>query len=167
MVIKVNKFREITKTWGESHIERTRAVYNEPSSSVQLLTKLQLFLYIHFHFYHEKSNSQVPIYEYGLVHCLTGFWMLELHCGLPSDYQINLYLVLIWNKTGGFDKRKIFTLIFFFSCKIKSDLFGILNCTIKLIPRRLCNCKQCAKFESCAIWRAAWPQFTQQMISLL
>ena len=88
-----------------------------------------------------------------------GCWI----CVLP--WNINLYLVLIWNKTEGFDKRKIFTLIFF-SYKIKTDLFRTLNCIIKLIPSRLCNCKRCAKFESCAIWQAAWPRFTRQMISI-
>ena len=62
-------------------------VDNVSPSSVQLLTKLQLFLYVYFHFNHEKSNSRVPIYEYGLVHCLTGFGLLDVHCVLPSEYQ--------------------------------------------------------------------------------
>ena len=110
-------------------------------------TRVHTISYTYFHFYHEISNSRVPIYEYGLMHCLTDFGLLELHWGFwqKKDHNIN----------------------FFFSYKIKTDLFRTLNCIIKLIPSRLCNCKQCTKFESCAIWQAAWSRFTRQMISLL
>ena len=70
-------------------------VDNVSPSSVQLLTKLQLFLYVYFHFNHEKSNSQVPMYEYGLVHCLTGFGLLNLCFAMEYQSLVNSQLQLL------------------------------------------------------------------------
>ena len=75
-----------TVLWLATLLTIYSVVDNESPSSVQLLTKLQLFLYVYFHFYHEKSNSRVLIYEYGLAHCLTGFGLLDLHYVFPAEY---------------------------------------------------------------------------------